>query len=205
MLLYGRLAGPTAQIRAGDFLYGGKILEGTQRCLRARKFAVHPARTQLLLSTCQHFLLTTALASCDTMYFKRLPSPALAWSGFIVPRWIANKRAAGKIDEEVAATWELIVQGVFRPNTGACILRLRNVAAAVFRANGGTVCTRRHLLMPSCQRSFANRDTMQADAHARASTVSYLLAAALQELYTHLRKRWRRSLLPTNRRTAATC
>jgi len=28
VLLYGRLAGPTAHIRVGDFLYGEKVLEG---------------------------------------------------------------------------------------------------------------------------------------------------------------------------------
>ena len=28
MLLYGRLAGPTAHVRVGDFLYGEKTLEG---------------------------------------------------------------------------------------------------------------------------------------------------------------------------------
>ena len=36
-----------------------------------------------------------------------------------MPRWIIQKRAAGQIDKEVSAAWELIVQGVFRPNTGA--------------------------------------------------------------------------------------
>ena len=32
VVLYGRLAGPTAHVRVGDFLYGGKVLEGTQHC-----------------------------------------------------------------------------------------------------------------------------------------------------------------------------
>ena len=32
MLLYGRLAGPTAHVRVGDFLYGEKVLEGEICC-----------------------------------------------------------------------------------------------------------------------------------------------------------------------------
>ena len=41
-LLYGRLAGPSAHVRAGDLLYGGKIVEGEHRSCQVLMFLARP-------------------------------------------------------------------------------------------------------------------------------------------------------------------
>ena len=134
VLLYGRLGGATACVRVGDFLYGGKILEGEQLC--------HDSH--VTLTFCGH-----------DSHNERQDQPAPVrqrtgfCTGFAVPRWIVQKRAAGQMDKEVAAAWDLIVQGVIRPNTGVLVCSeasscQRTLHCVAGRAASATRSTRGH-------------------------------------------------------------
>ena len=114
----------------------------------------------------QHKLVTDCHAASLTITPTR--------SGFAVPRWIAQKRAAGMMDEQIAATWELITQKVFRPNAGA--FECAGASSSNCTAELGTIFDACNLYLLICHvyDSSADSSSTHADIHRGAHNLGHL-------------------------------